>query len=116
MRAATILAEIGVIDRIDHAKKLVTFAGVDPSVYASGKFKSRGMAQGGFVNSPIPSSQRKRKINFRTIAIIRICLCRGSRHKHMRLETKNPHFLEDLKAPMFVSPDSHHVVVVVLSS
>lgn len=36
--AATILAEIGEIDRFDHAKKLVAFAGVDPSVFASGKF------------------------------------------------------------------------------
>lgn len=31
--AATILAEIGEIDRFDHAKKLVAFAGVDPSVF-----------------------------------------------------------------------------------
>jgi hypothetical protein len=36
--AATILAEIGEIDRFDHAKKLVAFAGVDPSVFSSGKF------------------------------------------------------------------------------
>ncbi|BBH24062.1 IS110 family transposase [Paenibacillus baekrokdamisoli] len=36
--AATILAEIGEIDRFDHAKKLVAFAGIDPSVFASGKF------------------------------------------------------------------------------
>lgn len=36
--AATTLAEIGEIDRFDHAKKLVAFAGVDPSVFASGKF------------------------------------------------------------------------------
>ncbi|MGQ7889183.1 IS110 family transposase [Paenibacillus sp. WC2504] len=32
------LAEIGEIDRFDHAKKLVAFAGVDPSVFSSGKF------------------------------------------------------------------------------
>jgi len=38
--AATILAEIGEIDRFDHAKKLVAFAGVDPSVFSSGKFMS----------------------------------------------------------------------------
>jgi len=36
--AATILAEIGEIDRFNHAKKLVAFAGVDPSVFSSGKF------------------------------------------------------------------------------
>ncbi|EJD4908109.1 MULTISPECIES: IS110 family transposase [Bacilli] len=36
--AATILAEIGEIERFDHAKKLVAFAGVDPSVTSSGKF------------------------------------------------------------------------------
>lgn len=38
--AATILAEIGEIDRFEHAKKLVAFAGVDPSVFSSGKFVS----------------------------------------------------------------------------
>jgi transposase len=36
--AATILAEVGEIDRFDHAKKLVAFAGIDPSVFSSGKF------------------------------------------------------------------------------
>jgi hypothetical protein len=36
--AATILAEIGEIDRFDHAKKLVAFSGIDPSVFSSGKF------------------------------------------------------------------------------
>jgi transposase len=36
--AATILAEIGDIDQFEHAKKLVAFAGIDPSVFASGKF------------------------------------------------------------------------------
>ena len=36
--AATILSEIGEIDRFNHPKKLVAFAGVDPSVYSSGKF------------------------------------------------------------------------------
>lgn len=38
--AATILAEIGDIDQFDHAKKLVAFAGIDPSVFSSGKFVS----------------------------------------------------------------------------
>ncbi|MCM3490606.1 IS110 family transposase [Alkalihalophilus marmarensis] len=36
--AATIISEIGEIDRFNHPKKLVAFAGVDPSVYSSGKF------------------------------------------------------------------------------
>lgn len=36
--AATILSEIGEIHRFNHAKKLVAFAGIDPSVYSSGKF------------------------------------------------------------------------------
>lgn len=36
--AATIISEIGEIDRFHHPKKLVAFAGVDPSVHISGKF------------------------------------------------------------------------------
>ena len=36
--AATIISEIGEIDRFNHAKKLVAFAGVDPRVHSSGKF------------------------------------------------------------------------------
>ena len=36
--AATIISEIGEIDRFNDPKKLVAFAGVDPSVYSSGKF------------------------------------------------------------------------------
>ena len=36
--AATIISEIGEIDRFNHPKKLVAFAGVDPSVFESGKF------------------------------------------------------------------------------
>ncbi|MNZ76683.1 Transposase IS116/IS110/IS902 family protein [compost metagenome] len=36
--AATILSEIGEVDRFDHPKKLVAFAGIDPSVFTSGKF------------------------------------------------------------------------------
>lgn len=36
--AATIISEIGEIDRFNDAKKLVAFAGVDPSVFSSGKF------------------------------------------------------------------------------
>ncbi len=36
--AATIISEIGEIDRFNNAKNLVAFAGIDPSVYSSGKF------------------------------------------------------------------------------
>jgi transposase len=36
--AATIISEIGEIDQFNHPKKLVAFAGVDPSVHSSGKF------------------------------------------------------------------------------
>jgi len=36
--AATIISEIGEIDRFNHPKKLVAYAGVDPSVFSSGKF------------------------------------------------------------------------------
>ena len=36
--AATIISEIGEIDRFNNPKKFVAFAGVDPSVFESGKF------------------------------------------------------------------------------
>jgi transposase len=36
--AATVISEIGEIDRFNHAKKLVAFTGVDPRVHSSGKF------------------------------------------------------------------------------
>lgn len=36
--AATIISEIGEIERFNHPKKLVAFAGIDPSVYSSGRF------------------------------------------------------------------------------
>lgn len=38
--AATIISEIGEIDRFNNSKKLVAFAGIDPSVHESGKFKA----------------------------------------------------------------------------
>jgi transposase len=38
--AATIISEIGEIDRFNNPKKLVAFAGVDPSVFESGKFSA----------------------------------------------------------------------------
>ena len=37
--AATIVSEIGEIERYNHPKKLVAFAGLDPSVFESGTFK-----------------------------------------------------------------------------
>ncbi len=53
--AATILSEIGEIERFNHPKKLVAFAGLDPSVFESGRFKGtknhitkRGSARLGF--------------------------------------------------------------------
>lgn len=36
--AATILSEVGEFDRFSNPKKLVAFAGIDPSVFSSGKF------------------------------------------------------------------------------
>ncbi|WP_408008457.1 IS110 family transposase [Pseudalkalibacillus sp. A8] len=38
--AATILSEVGEIDRFHHPKKLVAFSGIDPRVHESGKFKA----------------------------------------------------------------------------
>ncbi|MBP2077114.1 transposase [Oceanobacillus polygoni] len=37
--AATIISEIGEIDLFDNPKKLVAFAGIDPSLFESGRFK-----------------------------------------------------------------------------
>src|SRR3954451_22965692 len=37
--AATIISEIGEIERFNHSKKLVAFSGLDPSVFESGTFK-----------------------------------------------------------------------------
>ena len=36
--AATIISEIGEIDRFNHPKKLVAYAGIDLSVHSSGKY------------------------------------------------------------------------------
>src|SRR5699024_4141858 len=38
--AATIISEIGDINQFEHPKKLVAYAGLDPSVFESGKFKA----------------------------------------------------------------------------
>ena len=39
--AATIISEIGEIERFYHPKKLVAFAGIDPSIFESGRFKGK---------------------------------------------------------------------------
>ncbi len=41
LNGAMILGEIGDIHRFSHPKKLLAFAGLDPSVHQSGKFKAR---------------------------------------------------------------------------
>jgi len=41
LNGAMILGEIGDIHRFDHPKKLLAFAGLDPSVHESGKFKAK---------------------------------------------------------------------------
>lgn len=38
--AATIISEIGEIERFDNPRQLVAFAGLDPEVFESGKFKA----------------------------------------------------------------------------
>jgi transposase len=40
MIEATIISGIGEIERCSHPKKLVAFAGIDPSVFESGKFRA----------------------------------------------------------------------------
>jgi len=39
--AATFLAEVGKIDNFQSHKKLIAYAGIDPSVYQSGKFEGK---------------------------------------------------------------------------
>jgi transposase len=72
--AATILAEIGEIDRFDHAKKLVAFAGIDPSVFSSGKFTA--------TQNPITKhgSRRLRTTLYQAVR----CGLRSSRNKKLR--------------------------------
>ena len=41
LNGAMILGEIGDIHRFDHPKRLLAFAGLDPSVHESGKFKAK---------------------------------------------------------------------------
>lgn len=44
--AATVLSEIGETNWFNHAKKLVAFAGIDPSVYSSGKRQTESQNEG----------------------------------------------------------------------
>jgi transposase len=72
--AATILAEIGEIDRFDHAKKLIAFAGIDPSVFSSGKFTA---TQNSITKR---GSRRLRTALYQAVR----CGLRSSRNKKMR--------------------------------
>ncbi|WP_409342587.1 IS110 family transposase [Paenibacillus sp. MBLB4367] len=72
--AATILAEIGEIDRFDHAKKLIAFAGIDPSVFSSGKFTA--------TRNPI-TKRGSRKLRTALYQAVR-CGLRSSRNKKLR--------------------------------
>ncbi|KNB74204.1 hypothetical protein ADS79_03290 [Brevibacillus reuszeri] len=42
---ATIISEIGEIERFNHPKKLVAFAGIDPSVHSSGILQPKRFQQ-----------------------------------------------------------------------
>lgn len=75
--AATIISEIGEIDRFSHPKKLVAFAGLDPSVFESGRFKG--------TNNHITKrgSSRLRHMLFTAVR----CSIRDSRKKRTTDET-----------------------------
>jgi transposase len=72
--AATILSEIGEIHRFNHAKKLVAFAGIDPSVYASGKFTA--------TNNRITKRGSKKLRHALYLAVL--CVLRKSGSKRLR--------------------------------
>lgn len=72
--AATIISEIGEIDRFSHPKKLVAFAGLDPSVFESGRFKGTITKRG---------SARLRHMLFTAVR----CSIRDSRKKKTTEET-----------------------------
>ena len=72
--AATIISEIGEIDRFNHPKKLVAFAGVDPSVHSSGKFTAT-------INRITKrGSSRLRHALYMAV----LCGIRGSRNKKLK--------------------------------
>jgi transposase len=72
--AATILSEIGEIERFDHPKKLVAFSGIDPSVHSSSKFTAtiNRITQRG--------SSRLRHALYMAV----LCGIRGSRNKKLK--------------------------------
>jgi transposase len=72
--AATIVSEIGEIDRFNHPKKLVAFAGIDPSVHSSGKFTAT-------INRITKrGSSRLRHALYMAV----LCGIRGSRNKKLK--------------------------------
>ncbi|WP_338786352.1 IS110 family transposase [Metabacillus sp. FJAT-53654] len=72
--AATILSEIGEIERFNHPKKLVAFSGIDPSVHSSGKFTAT-------INRITKrGSSRLRHALYMAV----LCGIRGSRNKKLK--------------------------------
>lgn len=72
--AATIISEIGEIERFNHPKKLVAFSGIDPSVHSSGKFTAT-------VNRITKrGSSRLRHALYMAV----LCGIRGSRYKKLK--------------------------------
>jgi transposase len=53
--ALTIMAEVGTIERFDSAKKLMGYAGLVPSTYASGDVVRHGKIKGGLSVSSVDS-------------------------------------------------------------
>jgi transposase len=72
--AATIISEIGEIERFNHPKKLVAFSGIDPSVHSSGKFTAT-------INRITKrGSSRLRHALYMAV----LCGIRGSRNKKLK--------------------------------
>lgn len=72
--AATIISETGEINRFNHPKKLVAFAGIDPSVHSSGKFTAT-------INRITKrGSSRLRHALYMAV----LCGIRGSRNKKLK--------------------------------
>jgi transposase len=72
--AATIISEIGEIERFNHPKKLVAFSGIDPSVHSSGEFTAT-------INRITKrGSSRLRHALYRAV----LCGIRGSRNKKLK--------------------------------
>ncbi|SMQ64180.1 Transposase IS116/IS110/IS902 family protein [Bacillus sp. OV166] len=72
--AATIISEIGEIDRFNHLKKLVAYAGIDPSVHSSGKFTAT------INHITIRGSSRLRHALYMAV----LCGIRSSRNKKLK--------------------------------